>query len=105
MGDNMLAEAVGKICLALWNEVYKVEDAHPQPEEPEAMRVHACGKLCPTPLASPPPAHSLQTTFLAFCVGTLFLSQDKGFVNNSVSDSLAAANNMLGVLFFTCMSL
>jgi hypothetical protein len=55
--------------------------------------------------ASFPPARSAQQTFLAFCVGTLFLNTESGLVNNNVSDGLSNANLVLGVLFFSCLSL
>ena len=42
---------------------------------------------------------------MSFCTGTLFLSEAKGLVDGSLQASLAASNNFLGVLFFTCMTL
>lgn len=47
----------------------------------------------------------MQVTFLGFCVSTLFLQEDKGLVNGSVEDGLTAANNFLGVIFFSLLTL
>jgi hypothetical protein len=33
---------------------------------------------------------------MSFVVGTVFLQEDKGYVNNSLPDSLAAGSNFLG---------
>ncbi|KAI3429335.1 hypothetical protein D9Q98_005430 [Chlorella vulgaris] len=46
----------------------------------------------------------MQVTFLGFCVSTLFLQEDKGLVNGSVEDGLTAANNFLGVIFFSLLT-
>ncbi len=42
---------------------------------------------------------------MAIVVGTLFLQEDKGLTNNDVNASLSSANNMLGVLFFSVITL
>jgi hypothetical protein len=52
----------------------------------------------------------MQVTFLGFCVSTLFLQEDKGLGDDPIAEQaleqgLTAANNFLGVIFFSLLTL